>query len=443
MRKWYWIILIGLVPGVARLQDIPTLPVFSADQLKEDLKFYHTALTQRHPNLYLYTPEGTLNHIVDSLIAFIDHPMSEEEFYRHITILSHYIKDGHSLILPSEHFIHLYNAHQVFCPFYIEHKDSTWIIRDKSMPRANLPSGAELLSINGLSMSMIWQTLLERQVRDGYNNAYAEWVLNNYFREYYSYIFGHPTHFDVSYNDQGRLTQVSIPAESKRLLNAARLSAPPEEISGINFVIGKNDSKARLTIKTFHRSLLKKEYDQRFKKTIRRGFKDMAAAGITHLTIDLRDNQGGDIIYGVYLLARVLDQPFTIVQNYYRIRDGKLIKTSGPCQGVQRPVKRPFTGTINVLINGGSFSNSIIVSSVLKNFQRATFQGSESGGNPHVLAGQAKSLTLPHTKIRVDIPTKRFVLTSLDRNDGRGIRPDTTIGPHRQEEVVQVKGGNR
>ncbi|MBK8351986.1 MAG: hypothetical protein IPL21_09905 [Saprospirales bacterium] len=34
--------------------------------------------------------------------------------------------------------------------------------------------------------------------RDGYNSTYPLWILNEWFREFYSYVFGHPTTFNLS-----------------------------------------------------------------------------------------------------------------------------------------------------------------------------------------------------------------------------------------------------
>jgi C-terminal processing protease CtpA/Prc len=94
---------------------------------------------------------------------------------------------------------------------------------------------------------------------------------------------------------------------------------------------------------------------------------------------------------------------------------------------LNQPGKNQFTGQIYVLTNGGSFSNSVIVSSALKKYSRTIFVGTETGGNPAVLAGYARDFELPNTKIRVEIPTKRFTMTSLSANTGNGLIPEYEI----------------
>jgi len=75
--------------------------VFSTNDLKADLRYLKTKLENNHPNLYLYTSKSTIDKVFDSLENSIIKPITELEFYKHITIISSIIKDGHTIILPS------------------------------------------------------------------------------------------------------------------------------------------------------------------------------------------------------------------------------------------------------------------------------------------------------------------------------------------------------
>lgn len=89
-----------------------------------------------------------------------------------------------------------------------------------------------------------------------------------------------------------------------------------------------------------------------------------------------------------------------------------------------------FNGKVYVLINGGSFSASSILSTKLKSKKRATFVGEETGGEYNgTVAGFMPILTLPNSKIKirmglmyVNAPEKTTVV-------GHGIYPDITIIP--------------
>lgn len=88
-----------------------------------------------------------------------------------------------------------------------------------------------------------------------------------------------------------------------------------------------------------------------------------------------------------------------------------------------------FKGKIFVLINGGSFSASSIISSNLKGSKRAIFVGQETGGAFNgTVAGYMPIVKLPSSKIKI-----RIGLISCEPHfksiDGRGIFPDKEIIP--------------
>lgn len=85
-----------------------------------------------------------------------------------------------------------------------------------------------------------------------------------------------------------------------------------------------------------------------------------------------------------------------------------------------------------------SFSNSVIVAACLKTNNRAIFIGTETGGNPNILAGYAKDFELPNTKIYVEIPTKQFVMTSTNQNNGSGLIPDYIVPGNIPDKLQQI-----
>ena len=97
--------------------------------------------------------------------------------------------------------------------------------------------------------------------------------------------------------------------------------------------------------------------------------------------------------------------------------------------GLMRPQPQAFKGQLYVLINGGSFSNSGIVSSALQHYNRAIFIGEESGGNKNIIAAYEKSIVLPNTRIKVDVPTRQFEIRERAKNTGHGTIPNTIIKP--------------
>ena len=435
MRKRFSIVLLTLFLPVVLVTGQPINnqeKIFSIAELKADLQFFKSKLENNHPGLYLYNPKSVIDHVFDSLENGISQPLSERAFYKHISILSSVIKDGHTIILPGEtgsgkpgHFL----------PYHFAIKNNQLFTYLVCTGDRTIPAGAEIVSINHLTATDIIKQLCERQVRDGDNLTYPIWIISNYFRQYYSFIFGQPDSFTISYKTDGQEKETVIRALPRDSIYYYRQQNYPASIGsglpndGLTLSFEKDNRYALLTIKDFHNDILKKEYKQNFNKVIPSFFEQLNKSKTENLILDLRNNQGGDVENGVLLLSYLLDQPFSVVQEYFCVDDKQLKPCKGPSRGLHDPRPGQFKGNLYVLINGGSFSNSGIVSSCLQVNKRAIFIGQETGGNPHVINGYSKDISLPNTKIQVQIPTKQFVITSKANNNGRGLMPAHFVEP--------------
>jgi hypothetical protein len=414
--------------------------IFSIAQLKADLADLKSNLEAKHPNLYLYNPKSVIDQVFDSLGRGIVKPMTGLEFYAHITSISSIIKDGHTIILPSVAATALHNKNSKFLPFQLVMENNRlWIdmIFTKNTP---IPEGAEILSINDVKAEEIIKQLLDRQVRDGNNLSYPTWILNHYFREYYSYVLGHPNQVNVQYKNNNFEQTATLSCLSKDSINFLRQLKYPNRVpqkkakEGLTLKFAPDNQYAILTIKDFHKAVLQKDYQQDFYKVMDTYFKALSLSKTGNLILDLRDNQGGELLYGLYLLTYLMNKPFTVLDAYYSIdpsnSDHSLRQSNGPALGVHLPKDLAFSGAIFVLINGGSFSNSGIVAACLKRNQRAKFIGEETGGSSKVLAGYIKNHTLKNTSIQVQIPTKQFMLDEAMPLSGRGVFPDYPVAPN-------------
>ena len=403
---------------------------YSTNELKADLKYLKNKLESKHPGLHLYTSKSNMDQVFDSLENGISKPMTELEFYKHIAIISSIIKDGHTIILPSPTNINFHYSMSHFLPYHFAILNHQLFIDMVYTHDGSIPIGSEIIRINHVEVTEIIKQLGTRLVRDGYNLTYPNWILNNYFRQYYSFNYDHPSNYDIYYKTNGQVFTASIDRifyyRQKHYPNKTFSNLPNDGLK-LNFI--NENNYAILTIKDFHNDVLKKDYKQNFKSVIALFFEQIKNSQTENLILDLRNNQGGDIENGVYLLSYLLDKPFSIVQKYYRVDKNKLKQCKGPSLGQHIPESNPFKGKLYVLINGGSFSNSGIVASCLQSNHRATFIGQETGGNPNVIAGFTKDITLPNTKVQVQIPTKQFVITDKLNNDGHGVIPDHNVEP--------------
>ena len=82
-----------------------------------------------------------------------------------------------------------------------------------------------------------------------------------------------------------------------------------------------------------------------------------------------------------------------------------------------------------MLINESTFSAGVILASTLKRENRATFIGTETGGNPVIMSGffMRSTWQLPNTRIQITPATLATIYNPIELNTGRGLIPDHII----------------
>ena len=105
-----------------------------------------------------------------------------------------------------------------------------------------------------------------------------------------------------------------------------------------------------------------------------------------------------------------------------------------------KPIKETaFKGKIYVLINGGSFSASSIISSNLQGSKRATFVGEETGGAYNgTIAGQMPNEKIPNSGLKLHVGLIGCIPYYQTEKEGRGIFPDVEIIPTLQDRINDV-----
>lgn len=386
-------------------------------QLKADLRFLQSKLEKTHPALYRYTPQRSFTIYFDSLANSITRSMNETEFLGLISLLNAKIRDGHTMFLPSVETTNYNNKEGKFLPFMLNYVNGRLYIIENNSSDSSIEKGEEIISINGASTNSVIRKLLARQIRDGYNETYPVWILNHYFPSYYSFTFGQPAQFDLELkNNNGRQYRKHVTALTKDSINFFSQSRyPTSSRRGITLEETEDKKTAVLAIKSFDPDIILSVFRQDYKHSIDSIFTALKNNGITNLVLDLRDNQGGEFEPGRYLLSYLILKP---TQYLLSGNEAKLIQ----------PDTNAFTGKLYVLVNGGSFSNTAIISATLERDQRAIIIGEETGGNKYILSGSATEITLPKTWIRAYISTETFRILDGAGN-GRGVMPAYPVIP--------------
>ncbi|MCC7502982.1 MAG: hypothetical protein IT229_10660 [Flavobacteriales bacterium] len=376
-------------------------------ELRADLQQLRHLIQKKHPAPYRYTTRARMDQWFDSLSNTLNAPTSARAFLASITTLYPLLGDGHTLFLPADE-----GAEHSYLPIDVLLLGDSLFVRCDGPAGSGVHAGDRILSINESPAEDVVRALMERQVRDGYNATYPAWILDQWFRAYYRFAFGEPTHFEV------RLHEVDGPERSTRVpalpLDSIRARWPScrQEAPGSMELTWPDTGIAMLVIPSFETAMLTnangKPADQ-----LRAAFARIRERGVDRLVLDLRGNQGGDPALAKLLLAHLLTEPFTLV-------------AEGPASGTTGPVAVPYAGTLYTLMDGGSFSATGMVLAQLEMQGRGALIGEEAGGGRTVLSGSARTTRLTHTRIACTVSRKTWQL--LPRaDDGHGVRPTHSV----------------
>jgi len=438
----------GLSSTLAFAQEIP------ANLLQEDFRIMRRALEQAHGGIYRYTSKAEMDRTFDRAYRKIDHPMTELEFWRLVAPVVAHIKCGHTYIwFPKT----LQTQFETTTPFFpLEMRvlgERAYAYQDCANAGSAL-EGAELLSINGLTMKKILEQLRAVITGDGNTTtAKASRISHKGGFTVYLYALGIQSPFRVTYRGKdgkrqsAELAGMTIPERTKAW--EAR-NPKPQTNADLKFL---DDGRiAVLTIRHWY------EYaDPKRKVTfldfLKESFAQIRERGTSNVIIDVRDNDGGLDAPGKQLFSFLWDKSFyydrDLVLNalefdYFKYApdakpvprdrvelqaDGKfnLIKHSN--LGLQQPSQPYFGGRVFALMNGGSFSTSCEFLSMLHFHKRATFIGEEAAGGYYgCTAGRMDGVTLPNSKLvlSVGIVTYYQAVSGYKYPD-RGVLPDYPV----------------
>ncbi len=140
---------------------------------------------------------------------------------------------------------------------------------------------------------------------------------------------------------------------------------------------------------------------------------------INNIILDLRGNEGGDPNCGNNLLSYLIPKPFI----YFNPRQSWGYKSLNQ---LTNPATNNFNGNLLILIDGGCFSTTPHVASLLKYYKVGKFIGQETGGGYSCNSNPGWS-TLKNTHIQVGVSESIYSTMVTGQEIGKGIVPDYLV----------------
>lgn len=417
----------------------------SKTDFRTELILLKGQLENQHIGLYTYqTAEG-----IDSLINKLTNSLSERismlDAFHHMAFFTSSIQDGHSILYPSEIKLKQYYEQGPIFPLDVFYNGKSLHVIDNFSSENNIPLGAEIKRINGVEVDDLFRQIVYRLPRDGSNMQYPSHLFYKFFPAYYAFFYGYVETFEVEYEDKFKqLSIVKLSALPRNKIRQKRKEQNKIASKIIELSIDKDNNIATIKIGSFDNTIIKKEYNQNFRKEIKSAFKTIKENKIQSLVIDLRDNQGGDLSNGAYLLRYLTHQRIDYLHSLNRLKINKTTK--------QRILKRKFTfsrlklspkinnykGNIYLFTNGGSFSCSAIVANAFQKGDMGIIVGEMTGGSSAINCGGPNKVTImPYSKVSFTIPTTLYKLNESYNHDTKGVIPDIKV----QDNYKRYLGG--
>ena len=381
---------------------------FSAEQLQADFRQMRNALESNHPDRLRYESAATLNGLFDAAYNSIQGDMSEAEFYRIVAPLVARTHCGHTTIRPSAAF-----SPGLVMPLGIYLADGMAHVDADYGSLSGIRLGSEVLSINGEAIAAIVERMMAGISADALNTSAKIKRLNRNFFLYYYYFWGEMAQFDLVLKD------ATGAGESSLRVNARAYAQVSNDVgsrfaASSRLALALSGNRAVLTVPSF---VISQNPD--YGTFIEDAFRQMNDRGVAHLIIDIRGNGGGDPELSVALIAHLIDEPFV----YFKKGLGYAnLFAATPPHAVH------FSGSVQVLIDGGCFSTSGHFCSIVRHHELAAFVG-ETGGGTFRCHDNSKDFVLSHTGIRLRVARTTYETAVPDQDVSQGFPPDFRVVP--------------
>lgn len=408
----FLLILAVALASSAQAKPSHAQPVFSPQELRQDLAFMEASIRATHPDLGHSANVDQLDRQFRRIDRELDHSLTLAQAWMALGTLNPMLADGH-LGVSFPHWSSSTEKHLaaggVLFPFEVIVNPSGQLrIQSKLGGSPSSLAGRRILAINGHPAETISKSLLARMYGDTPESRAG--LLSNRWWFFFWQTHGAPTSFDLT---------VSGPAPEH--IQIAGSHAQPRYLAyhasfdqAFQFRrLGKD--AALLTVNTFYWP-----DKARFFDFTKQAFRTIAKCDIKTLIIDIRQNGGGDDDMWIKgILPYIATKPYRWASAYAK----KVIphhQDPGQKMGdvvhgaidhwIQPDEHNPlrFSGKLYVVVGSQTYSSAVLFANVVQDFGFGRIAG-QAGVVRAAQSGGVQSFTLPNTGL--DAFSPRFILT--------------------------------
>lgn len=447
------VFLMGCFSGSAK-EDIE-FKKYSTEALKEDLRILKGIITDMHAGAYTYNTPNQLNHLFDSVSLSITHSLNTREFYSKVDYIIDRIRCLHTLANLPENYYDSISNRAVFFPFPLITIDNRLYVNTDIQ---KIPLGTEILSVNSVKAKDIIKTVENFYHTDGYSEPAKKNAIDEEFAYDYFLAFGGSPDFTIEFmNDSTKAVETKI-YYGEKLNDIYKTNTAFFYYStdvDYDLEIEDKSQTATLTIRTF--TYESENAMNAYENFLHNSFRLIKKSGVKNLIIDCRNNNGGyyDAAYTLlsYLVNKTMPQFDSSMQRFKKLTYTRYLTESDKDKITQEdtawfrytkindhlyklkddeisrwePQPDLFNGKVFVIVNGHVLSSASLFASVLRDKTGAVIIGEETGGSGEIHNSSVISFELPNSKIKVDIPLRKYYQPVNKKQKGRGVIPDKII----------------
>ncbi|HEX6882947.1 MAG TPA: S41 family peptidase [Planctomycetota bacterium] len=453
------------VPALlAALQGAPDLdptPRLSAEEARADLALLWRALEELHPGLGRYEPAAETRAAFDALEERLAGGTSLGRLYLELSLLAGRLRCGHTRVEAPPALEELRAARPTHLPFAFRLLEGRMIVSAVAAEVAGLARGDEVLGLDGVPVATLVERLAATVPIDGFTDHARPSRLDTPYEfedsgldHYLPYVHGFRERFELAVRAPLESTPrtVVVPAVSAARNRALHPAAAADFPDGVR-LRDVDATTAVLEVETFvnYRRPVAPE------SVLAPLFRGLVERGIEHLIVDLRACGGGsgDVAWTLArFLAREPFQDAARAPRVKRIRFGDLVPHletwipdafEMPEEAFRKledgsyevlaeqptrlaPHPDAFPGRITILTGPFNASGATLLLAVLREHAEVRYVGEPTAGSAEgPTAGLLFFLTLPASRIRVNVPvfSQRSSATRIE--PGLGVAPDVLV----------------
>ncbi|MEY4538712.1 MAG: hypothetical protein RLZZ306_469 [Bacteroidota bacterium] len=459
------IIVLCLIANITFAQTI-----LKAEDLQKDFAIARKSYEQMHPGLYKYQSKEVIDKAFEECKTALNHDQPLAEAYLNFHKLTSKFQCGHGYpnFYNQAEFLKKELFEQKVClPFQFQLIDDRMLITRSA--DSTLSAGIEVKTINGITVSTIIKTLLPIVRADGSNDAKRRKLLEigGQIFEYFDIFY--PMYFPVINDDfelgiydfkSKKTSKISVKALNRVKRNEI-IKTKYLDNQVVNAKFNWLDNKTAI-MQINNLAVYNKAFD--FDKFFLNSVNEYNQKQGKNLIIDIRKCEGGNTSEMIKLvryltkknieikneqdcwayvkidttLKQYVDNKswafgwfnmnekyFTKLENgQYRSKDGDKVETI-------IPEKITLDGNIYLMISATNSSATYIMADIFKKYHLATLVGQTTGGNQRgITAGAMFFMSLPNTKIEVDVPLIGMNYDLAKTRPDAGLSPDVYVKPN-------------